>query len=56
MATTSRSRAILFAAAVAALLGFAAGWLARTWTWPTAEDRARETAEELRERIRSLGR
>jgi hypothetical protein len=56
MAETSRSRAVVFAAAIAALLGFGAGWLVRTWTWPTPEDRARDAAEELRERIRSLGR
>jgi len=56
MAQTSRTRALMFTAAVAALLGFGAGWLVRTWTWPTPEDRARAAAEELRERIRSLGR
>lgn len=56
MATSERTRAILFAATIAALLGFAAGWVVRTWTWPTPEERAREAAEELRERIRSLGR
>jgi hypothetical protein len=56
MAGAPRSRAILFAVVVSAMLGFAAGWLARTWSWPTAEDRAHEAAEELRERIRSLGR
>jgi acyl-CoA synthetase (AMP-forming)/AMP-acid ligase II len=51
-----RSRAVVFAAALAALLGFAAGWVARTLTWPTAEDRAEATARELRDRIRSLAR
>lgn len=53
---TDRARAVLFAAAISALLGFGAGWFVRTITWPTPEDRAREAAEELRERIRSLGR
>jgi hypothetical protein len=53
---TERARAVLFVAAVSALLGFGAGWAARTLTWPTAEDRAREAAEELREQLRSLGR
>jgi hypothetical protein len=47
---------VLFAVVVSALLGFAAGWAARTLTWPTAEDRAEEAARELRDRIRSLGR
>jgi hypothetical protein len=49
-------RPVLFAVVVSALLGFAAGWVARTLTWPTAEDRAEEAARELRDRIRSLGR
>jgi hypothetical protein len=43
-------RLLLVAVVVAALLGFAAGWLVRHARQPSLEQRAKEAAEELRHR------
>ncbi len=47
-------RVLLWAIAVAAALGFAFGWYARIWYAPSPESRARQKAEELRERVHEL--
>jgi hypothetical protein len=51
---TSTNRALLAAAVVAAVIGFAAGWFARVWTEPTVESRAHDAAETIREKFRKL--
>jgi hypothetical protein len=40
----------VYAVVVAVVLGALAGWLARMWTTPSPESRARDTVGELRER------
>lgn len=51
---TATQRALLTAAVVAAIIGFAAGWFARVWTEPTVESKATEAAETIREKFRRL--
>jgi hypothetical protein len=36
------------------MLGFVAGWFARVWYQPSPETRARDAAEQIRERVRDL--
>lgn len=49
-------RALLWAVVIAAIVGVGVGWFARRWYHPSAEDRAREQAERIRERIRGFTR
>ena len=44
-------RNLLVAVVVAAVLGFAAGWLARTWSEPTIEERAHDTVRGAEKRL-----
>jgi Tfp pilus assembly protein FimT len=53
---SSTNRALLTAAVVAALIGFAAGWFARVWSEPTVESKMNEAAGSIREKVRELGR
>jgi hypothetical protein len=50
----TQRRALLWAIVIAAIVGVGVGWFARKWYHPTAEERAREQAEDIRERIREL--
>ncbi len=49
-------RTLLIAAAVAAALGFAAGWFARVWSEPTMESRLENAGKDLRRSIQDLTR
>ncbi len=49
-------RALLLALAIAALTGFAMGWMARGAAPRTIEERARETYQDIRERLQRFGR
>ncbi len=51
---TPAQRTVLVAVVTAAVLGFAGGWFARTWSQPSLEDRAHETVEGARQRLRSF--
>jgi hypothetical protein len=51
-----RDRSLLWAVLAAVALGFALGWLTRTWTSPTPESRARESLDRMRERARDFAR
>ncbi len=53
---TATGRALLVAAAVAAALGFAAGWFARVWSEPTVESRLEDAGKDLRRSIQDLTR
>jgi uncharacterized membrane protein YqiK len=54
MRTREAHRALLWAIVIAAILGIGVGWFARKWYHPSAEDRARERAEQIRDRIREM--
>jgi hypothetical protein len=47
-------RQLVVAALVAALLGFAAGWLVQKARQPSLEDRMKEKAEDIRHRTEEL--
>ena len=47
----SRRSTLVRAAILAAIVGFAAGWLVRVWLDRTAESAATETSERVRERV-----
>ncbi len=49
-------RALLLALAIAAVVGFALGWMARGAAPRTLEERARETYQDIRERLQRLAR
>ncbi|HYG70167.1 MAG TPA: DUF1049 domain-containing protein [Anaeromyxobacteraceae bacterium] len=49
-----RRRHVLAAIAIAASLGFAAGWLVQAARQPTLEERAKEKAVDLRHRTEEL--
>ncbi len=49
-----RRRLVILAVLMAVLVGFVAGWFARLWSHPTVEERAHETLEDLRGRVRDL--
>ncbi len=53
---TPAQRTVLVAVVTAAVLGFAGGWFARTWSEPTVEDRAHEAVKGARERLREFAR
>jgi hypothetical protein len=44
-------RALVVSAIVAAIVGFGAGWLVRTWLDRTPESTAAEAGEKVRERV-----
>jgi hypothetical protein len=54
MRTPEARRALAWALLIAAILGVGVGWFARKWYHPSAEDRAREEAERIREKIRQF--
>lgn len=43
---------LLLSVVIAAVIGFAAGWIARIWSAPTVEDRMRDAAHQIQERAR----
>jgi hypothetical protein len=45
---------LFLAVIIAATLGFVAGWLARVWYRPSPETRARDAAQQIRDRVRDL--
>jgi hypothetical protein len=54
MRTPEARRALLWAVVIAAILGVGVGWFARKWYHPSAEERAREEAEKIRDKIRQF--
>jgi len=51
---SSSRRLLAFILAAGIVIGFGLGWLARTCSHPSIEDRARREAEELREKARGF--
>jgi len=39
---------------IAAIVGVGVGWFARKWYRPSAEDRVRQEAERIRDKVRDL--
>ena len=54
MRTPEARRALLWALLIAAIVGVGVGWFARRWYHPSAEDRAREQAGRIRDKVREL--
>jgi Na+/H+-dicarboxylate symporter len=49
-------RSLVWAVVIAAVLGVGVGWFARKWYQPSPEQRAHETADEIRDKVRRFTR
>jgi uncharacterized membrane protein YqiK len=47
---------LVWAIVIAAILGIGVGWFARKWYQPSPEQRAHETVDEIRDKVRRFTR
>lgn len=47
---------LVWAVVIAAVLGIGVGWFARKWYQPSPEQRAHETADDIRDKVRRFTR
>jgi hypothetical protein len=52
----AQRRTLVWAILIAAILGVGVGWFARRWYQPSPEQRAHETADDIKEKVRRFTR